>query len=105
MSLYYSNLNSTPSTPEYPHFTALYRATETPTPGTKCYSPRRRPNVKTVQSILRHADISTTLDIYTHAMNNDKLVAQNQVPLSASERQSGWVHDVAVGQEAPTRSF
>ena len=37
-------------------------------------------DVKTVQSMLRHtADIGTTLDIYTHAINKDKLVAQNQV--------------------------
>jgi integrase len=36
-------------------------------------------DVKTVQSMLRHADIGTTLDIYTHAINQDKLVAQNQV--------------------------
>jgi len=36
-------------------------------------------DVKTVQSILRHADVGTTLDIYTHAINRDKLVAQNQV--------------------------
>jgi len=35
--------------------------------------------VKTVQSMLRHADIGTTPDIYTHAINRDKLVAQNQV--------------------------
>jgi hypothetical protein len=27
----------------------------------------------------RHADIGTTLDIYTHAINRDKLVAENQV--------------------------
>ena len=26
-----------------------------------------------------HADIGTTLDIYTHAINRDKLVAQSQV--------------------------
>jgi integrase len=32
-----------------------------------------------VQSMLRHADIGTTLDIYAHAINRDKLVAQNQV--------------------------
>jgi len=31
----------------------------------------------TVQSILRHADVGTTLDIYTHAINRDKLVAQS----------------------------
>ena len=29
--------------------------------------------------MLRHADIGTTLDIYTHAINKDKLVAQNLV--------------------------
>jgi len=28
--------------------------------------------------MLRHADIGTTLDIYTHAINRDKLVAQNR---------------------------
>jgi site-specific recombinase XerD len=36
-------------------------------------------DVKTVQSMLRHDDIGTTLDIYTHAINRDKLAAQNQV--------------------------
>jgi site-specific recombinase XerD len=36
-------------------------------------------DIKTVQSMLRHADISTTLDIYSHAINKDKLTAQNQV--------------------------
>lgn len=49
------------------HSLASYLVTQTKT------------DVKTVQSILRHADISTTLDIYTHAMNKDKLLAQNQV--------------------------
>lgn len=49
------------------HSLASYLVTQTKT------------DVKTVQSILRHADISTTLDIYTHAINKDKLVAQNQV--------------------------
>ena len=36
-------------------------------------------DVKTVQSLLRQADVGTTLDLYTHAINKDKLVAQNQV--------------------------
>ena len=35
-------------------------------------------DVKTVQSLLRQADVGTTLDLYTHAINQDKLVAQNQ---------------------------
>ena len=49
------------------HSLASYLVTQTKT------------DVKTVQSILRHADTSTTLDIYTHAINKDKLAAQNQV--------------------------
>jgi integrase len=49
------------------HSLASYLVTQTKT------------DVKTVQSMLRHADISTTLDIYTHAINKDKLIAQNQV--------------------------
>jgi len=49
------------------HSLASYLVTQTKT------------DVKTVQSMLRHADVGTTLDIYTHAINRDKLVAQNQV--------------------------
>jgi len=49
------------------HSLASYLVTQTKT------------DVKTVQSMLRHADIGTTLDIYTHAINKDKLAAQNQV--------------------------
>jgi integrase len=49
------------------HSLASYLVTQTKT------------DVKTVQSMLRHADIGTTLDIYTHAINKDKLVAQNLV--------------------------
>ena len=49
------------------HSLASYLVTQTKT------------DVKTVQSMLRHADIGTTLDIYTHAINKNKLVAQNQV--------------------------
>ena len=49
------------------HSLASYLVTQTDT------------DVKTVQSMLRHADIGTTLDIYTHAINKDKLTAQNLV--------------------------
>jgi integrase len=49
------------------HSLASYLVTQTKT------------DVKTVQSMLRHADIGTTLNIYTHASSKDKLVAQNQV--------------------------
>jgi integrase len=38
-----------------------------------------RTDIKTVQAMLRRADSGTTLDLYTHAINRDKLVAQNQV--------------------------
>jgi integrase len=36
-------------------------------------------DVKTVQAMMRHSDVGTTLNIYVHAINQDKLVAQNQV--------------------------
>lgn len=49
------------------HSLASYLVTQTKT------------DVKTVQSMLRHADIGTTLDIYAHAINKDKLFAQNQI--------------------------
>jgi len=49
------------------HSLASYLVTQTKT------------DIKTVQAMLRHADSGTTLDIYTHAINKDKLVAQDQV--------------------------
>jgi integrase len=49
------------------HSLASYLVTQTKT------------DIKTVQAMLRHADSGTTLDLYTHAINGDKLVAQNQV--------------------------
>jgi len=49
------------------HSLASYLVTQTKT------------DIKTVQSLLRHADVGTTLDLYTHAINQDKLVAQDQV--------------------------
>jgi integrase len=49
------------------HSLASYLVTQTKT------------DVKTVQAMLRHADPGITLGLYTHAINKDKLVAQNQV--------------------------
>jgi integrase len=34
---------------------------------------------KTIQALLRHADITTTLQLYTHSMSEDRLVAQGRV--------------------------
>jgi integrase len=36
-------------------------------------------DVKTVQSLLRHSSSKTTLDIYTHAMDESKLDAQGEI--------------------------
>jgi integrase len=36
-------------------------------------------DVKTVQCMLRHANVGTTLDIYTHAVQKDTRTAQDQV--------------------------
>jgi integrase len=43
-------------------------------------------DVKTVQSLLRHANSRTTLDIYTHAMEDTKRAAQGEM-LAAIFRQ------------------
>jgi site-specific recombinase XerD len=37
---------------------------------------RNGTDVKTVQKMLRHSDVSTTLGIYAHSMSEDRLVAQ-----------------------------
>ncbi len=36
----------------------------------------RKTDVKTVQSLLRHSNVSTTLDVYAHAIDDSKLAAQ-----------------------------
>jgi integrase len=36
-------------------------------------------DVATVQAMMRHADVDSTLNLYTHVINRDKLVAQNEV--------------------------
>ena len=38
-----------------------------------------RPIPKTVQSLLRHADVKTTLQLYAHAVSEDRMVAQGQM--------------------------
>jgi integrase len=49
------------------HSLASYLVTQTKT------------DLKTVQSMMRHTDPGLTLGLYAHAINKDKLVAQNQV--------------------------
>lgn len=49
-------------------------------------------DVKTVQSLLRHAHSKTTLDIYSHAMDGSKLAAQAEVLNAMFERQPGAVN-------------
>jgi integrase len=39
---------------------------------------RSKTDVKAVQNILRHADVKTTLGIYTHSMAEDRLAAQGE---------------------------
>jgi site-specific recombinase XerD len=39
---------------------------------------RSKTDVKVVQNILRHANVKTTLGIYTHSMAEDRLAAQGE---------------------------
>jgi site-specific recombinase XerD len=41
---------------------------------------RKGTDVKTVQKMLRHSDVSTTLGIYAHSMSEDRLAAQDDMP-------------------------
>jgi integrase len=40
---------------------------------------RKGTDVKTVQKMLRHSDVSTTLGIYAHSMSEDRLAAQDDM--------------------------
>jgi site-specific recombinase XerD len=40
---------------------------------------RKGTDVKTVQKMLRHSDVSTTPGIYAHSMSEDRLAAQDEM--------------------------
>ena len=40
---------------------------------------RKGTDVKTVQKMLRHSDVATTLGIYAHSMSEDRLAAQDEM--------------------------
>jgi site-specific recombinase XerD len=40
---------------------------------------RKGTDVKTVQKMLRHSDVSTTIGIYAHSMSEDRLAAQDEM--------------------------
>jgi integrase len=45
--------------------------------------------VKTVQKMLRHTDVSTTLGIYAHSMSEDRLAAQDEMLAAMMTPSSG----------------
>jgi integrase len=56
-------------------------------------------DVKTIQGLLRHAKASTTLDLYSQAIDESKLAAQrdialaitsNQIQLESDSGSEGW---------------
>jgi integrase len=40
------------------------------------YLVRTKTDVKTVQALLRHSDVKTTLQLYTHSVSEDRMAAQ-----------------------------
>jgi integrase len=52
---------------------------------------RKGTDAKTVQAILRHSDVTTTLGIYAHSMSEDRLAAQDDM-LAAMLTPSNVVH-------------
>jgi integrase len=45
-------------------------------------------DVKTIQGLLRHAKSSTTLDLYSQAMDESKLAAQRDIALAITSNQT-----------------
>ena len=43
------------------------------------YLVRKGTDIKTVQQMLRHSDVATTLGIYAHSMSEDRLAAQDDM--------------------------
>jgi integrase len=48
-------------------------------------------DVKTIQGLLRHAKASTTLDLYSQAMDESKLAAQRDIALAITTGRGGKV--------------
>jgi len=53
------------------------------------YLVRKGTDVKTVQKMLRHGDVSTTLGIYAHSMSEDRLAAQDEMLAAMMTPSSG----------------
>ena len=53
---------------------------------------------KTIQELLRHAKASTTLDLYSQAMDESKLAAQRDIALAiTSQADAGRLRSVGDG--------
>ncbi len=67
---------------------------------------RKGTDLKTVQKMLRHSDVSTTLGIYAHSMSEDRLAAQVDM-LTAMMTPSNAVRNVVArdGVEPPPPAF
>ena len=50
---------------------------------------RKGTDVKTVQKMLRHTDVATTLGIYAHSMSEDRLAAQDDMLAAMMTPSSG----------------
>jgi site-specific recombinase XerD len=47
---------------------------------------RSKTDVKTVQNLLRHSNVKTTLQLYAHSVTEDRLAAQGQVLAAILQR-------------------
>jgi hypothetical protein len=59
---------------------------------------RKGTDVKTVQRLLRHSDVSTTLAIYAHSMSEDRLAAQGDMLKATMKPPSDAVNWAATGE-------
>ena len=61
---------------------------------------RTKTDPKTVQALLRHSDVKTTLQLYAHSVSEDKMAAQAQVLEAILQRaKTSAVDAVMIGGE------
>jgi len=48
----------------------------------RAWQPLRRKDVKTIQGLLRHAKVTTTLDLHSQSIDSAKLEAQEDIALA-----------------------
>ena len=59
--------------------TTLFAALDVATGSLAFFLVRSKTDPKTVQALLRHSDVKTTLQLYAHSVSEDRMAAQGEM--------------------------